>query len=70
MKCSNETLIYFRYNKTKVLQFFFGFHFVHLYIFPYECRGLCWSIVLENFIEQKPHNYGEWVTDFNSVKNL
>ena len=41
-KCFSETLqnlLYFMYKKTHVV--FFVFHFVQLYIFPYECPVLC-----------------------------
>ena len=40
--CPRETLqnlLYFMHKKTHVV--FFVFHFVQLWVFPYECPGLC-----------------------------
>ena len=41
MKYSSKTLqnlLYFMYKKTRVV--FFVFHFMQVYIFPYECPGV------------------------------
>ena len=37
---ASKFAIFYMYKKTHVV-FFFVFHFVQLYILPYECHGLC-----------------------------